>query len=215
MRVLIAEDEVLLREGLVRLLEEAGLEVVGQAGTAEEALRKAGALRPDVAILDIRMPPTHTDEGLRVAEILGERHPDMGVLVLSQYVESELAMRLLEKRTRGIGYLLKQSVSEVDSFADAVRRVGNGGAAVDPRVVFSAINRPRVDDPLAALTDRERELLALMAEGLSNSGIGRKLFLSPKTIESHVRSILLKLDLAPDEDENRRVLAVLKYLRAN
>lgn len=214
MRVLVADDEVLLREGLVRLLEDAGFDVVGQAGDAEEALRKTAALRPDVAVLDIRMPPTRTDEGFRVAEILGERHPEIGVLVLSAHIESEFAMRLLERRTRGIGYLLKQSVAEVDGFAEAVRRVGSGGAAVDPQVVRAAFDRRRADDPLALLTDRERELLKLMAEGRSNAGIGKALFLSPKTIESHVGSILSKLDLPPDAGENRRVLAVLRYLQA-
>lgn len=212
MRVLVAEDEVLLREGLCRLLEDAGHDVVARVGTAEEALRKAGAYRPDVAILDIRMPPTHTDEGVRVAELLGERHPEIGVLLLSQYVESHYAMRLLNQRTKGIGYLLKQTVAEVDTFVAAVLRVGAGGAAVDPRVVAAALDRPRAHDPLAELTARERDILGLMAEGRSNAGIAKALFLSPKTVEAHVRSILMKLQLPLDEDENRRVLAVLRYL---
>lgn len=214
MRVLVADDEVLLREGLCRLLEDAGMEVVARAGSAEEALRKAGAYRPDVAILDIRMPPTHTDEGLRVAELLGERHPEVGVLVLSQYVESQFALRLLNRRTKGIGYLLKQTVAEVEVFVAAVRRVGAAGAAVDPRVVAAAVNRRRARDPLAVLTGRERDILGLMAEGRSNAGIAKALFLSPKTVEAHVRSILMKLELPLDEDENRRVLAVLRYLEA-
>jgi len=214
MRVLVADDEVLLREGLCRLLEDVGIEVVARAGSADEALRKAGAHKPDVAILDIRMPPTHTDEGLRVAELLGERHPEMGVLVLSQYVESHYAMRLLDRRTKGIGYLLKQTVAEVDTFVSAVRRVGAAGAAVDPRVVAAALNREREHDPLAELTERERHILALMAEGRSNAGIAKLLFLSPKTVEAHVRSILMKLELPLDQEENRRVLAVLRYLDA-
>ena len=214
MRVLVADDEVLLREGLCRLLEDVGIEVVARAGSADEALRKAGAHKPDVAILDIRMPPTHTDEGLRVAESLGERHPEMGVLVLSQYVESHYAMRLLNRRTTGIGYLLKQTVAEVDTFVSAVRRVGAAGAAVDPRVVAAALNREREHDPLAELTERERHILALMAEGRSNAGIAKLLFLSPKTVEAHVRSILMKLELPLDQEENRRVLAVLRYLDA-
>lgn len=214
MRVVVADDEVLLREGLCRLLEDAGIDVVARAGSADEALRKASSHKPDVAILDIRMPPTNTDEGLRVAETLGERHPEMGILVLSQYVESHYAMRLLSRRTKGIGYLLKQTIAEVDTFVSAVRRVAASGAAVDPRVVEAALNRPRADDPLSELTDRERDILALMAEGRSNSGIATALFLSPKTVEAHVRNILMKLELPLDQGENRRVLAVLRYLDA-
>ena len=215
MRVLVAEDELLLREGLVRLLEEGGFEVVAQAGDAEDAVRRSLALKPDVVLLDIRMPPTHTDEGLRVAEHLHERLPEAGVLLLSHHVEAAYAVRLLERRTRGIGYLLKDRVTDLEAFAEAVRRVGGGGAVVDPKVVERLMGRRRLEDPLAELSDRERDLLALMAEGRSNAAIARTLFLSPKTVESHVRSIFGKLGLAPAEEDNRRVLAVIGFLRAS
>lgn len=214
MRVLVAEDELLLREGLVRLLEEAGFEVVAQVGDAEDAVRRTLALKPDVVLLDIRMPPTHSDEGLRVAEHLHERRPATAVLLLSHHVEAAYAVRLLERRSSGIGYLLKDRVTDLGTFAEAVRRVGEGGAVVDPKVVKGLMERPRVDDPVADLSERERDLLALMAEGRSNSAIARRMYLSPKTVETHVRSIFTKLGLAPDEGDNRRVLAVIKFLRA-
>lgn len=215
MRVLLAEDELLLREGVARLLEDAGFDVVARCGDAEEAVRRAMAHKPDVALLDIRMPPTGTDEGMRVAEHLRERLPRTAVLVLSHHVEPAYAMRLLERRSSGIGYLLKDRVTDVEQFAEAVRRVGAGGAVVDPKVVDTAMRRRRVDDPVAELTERERELLRLMAEGRSNAAIAATLFLSPKTVETHVRSIFAKLGLAPDESDNRRVLAVLRYLRSS
>lgn len=214
MRVLVAEDELLLREGLVRLLGEAGFDVVAQVGDADDAVRRSMALEPDVVLLDIRMPPTHTDEGLRVAEHLHERIPGTAVLLLSHHVEAAYAVRLLERRSSGIGYLLKDRVTDLATFAEAVRRVGGGGTVVDPKVVKRLMDRRRVDDPLAALTDRERDLLALMAEGRSNAAIAKALYLSPKTVETHVRSIFAKLGLAPDEGDNRRVLAVISYLRA-
>ena len=215
MRVLVAEDEVLLREGLVRLLEESGFDVVAQVGHAEDAVRRSLALKPDVVLLDIRMPPTHSDEGLRVAEHLHERLPGTAVLLLSHHVESAYAVRLLERRSTGIGYLLKDRVTDLDAFSEAVRRVGAGGAVVDPKVVKRLMDRKRVDDPLAEFSGRERDLLALMAEGRSNAAIARTMHLSPKTVETHVRSIFGKLGLAQGEDDNRRVLAVISFLRAS
>lgn len=212
MRLLIAEDEVLLREGLAQLLTANGFEVVGQVSDAEELVRRAIALKPDVAIVDIRMPPTHSEEGLRAAEELYEQAPEVGVLVLSKYVEPDYAVRLLEKRDRGVGYLLKDGISDVGGFVDALRRVGEGGSAVDPAVIASLVRRHRTEDPLGDLTDREREMLSLLAQGLTNRGIGRQMFLSSRTVEAHLRSIFSKLDLASTPDDNRRVLAVVRYL---
>lgn len=214
MRLLIAEDEVLLRQGLARLLEEAGFEIAGEAGDAGDLLRKANALKPDVALVDIRMPPTHTTEGLDAAEILRERHPEMGVLLLSHHTEPGYAMQLLERRAGGIGYLLKDRVADVEMLVDAINRVAGGGSVVDKAVVAGLVGRRRVDDPLAELTERERELLGLMAEGRSNTAIAEQLVLSERTVEGHVRSIFLKLGLMPEPDAHRRVLAVLTYLRA-
>jgi DNA-binding NarL/FixJ family response regulator len=214
MRLIVADDSLLFREGLVRLLSEQGFEVVAQAANAEDLLRRISGLRPDLAIVDIRMPPTYTDEGLQAALAIAERHPDVGVVVLSQHVEASYAMRLLEESTAGRGYLLKDRVSDLDAFADAVRRVGEGGSVVDPEVVAALVGRRRDEDPLARLTEREREILKLMAEGRSNSGICDRLFLSPRTVESHVRTIFHKLGLAEAHDDNRRVLAVLTYLRS-
>lgn len=215
MRLVVADDEALIRQGLTSLLPELGFEVVGTAGTAEEALRKVRALRPDVLVTDIRMPPLHQDEGLRLAESVFEVAPQVGVVVLSQHLEAAYAMRLLSKRKRGVGYLLKSRVADVKILAEAIRRVGLGGAAVDPRVVELLVNRKRPDDPLAVLSARERETLGLMAEGCSNEAISQRLVLSPKTVESHIRSIFSKLDLPPARDDSRRVLAVLTYLRAS
>jgi DNA-binding NarL/FixJ family response regulator len=212
MRAVIAEDSVLLREGVARLLEDAGIEVVGQAGDAEELLRKVRAHKPDVAIVDVRMPPTQTDEGLRAARTIREELPDVGVVVLSQYVEETYAMELLGESAEGVGYLLKDRVADLDRFVDAVRRVAAGGSALDPEVVSQMLGRRRRDDPLDALSDREREVLALMAEGRSNRAIAESLVVTDRAIEKHVTSIFGKLDLAPAPEDHRRVLAVRAYL---
>ena len=213
MRVVLAEDSVLLREGIARILEEAGIEVVGQAGDADDLLRKVRAHKPDMAITDIRMPPSHTDEGLRAAhEIRGEL-PDVGVLVLSQYVEEGYALDLLADNAAGLGYLLKDRVGDVDAFLDAVRRVSEGGSALDPEVVSQLMGRKRRDDPLDELTPREREVLGLMAEGRSNHAIAETLVVTERAVEKHVTNIFSKLDLTNTPQDHRRVLAVLAYLR--
>jgi DNA-binding NarL/FixJ family response regulator len=211
-RVIVAEDSVLLREGVVRLLEEAGFEVVGQAGDGEELMRKARAHKPDVAIVDIRMPPTHTDEGLRAARAIRDEMPDTGVLVLSQYIEEEYALELLADDAAGVGYLLKDRVSDLARFADAIRRVAEGGSALDPEVVSQMLGRRRADDPLAELTPREREVLGVMAEGRSNQAIAEALVISERAVEKHVTSIFAKLNLPPAAEDHRRVLAVLAFL---
>ena len=213
MRVVLAEDSVLLREGVARILDEAGFEVVGQAGNADELMLKVRSYSPDVAIVDIRMPPTHTDEGLRAAQEIREKHPTVGVLVLSQYVEAAYAMELLAESAEGVGYLLKDRVSDVSEFADAVRRVGEGGSALDPTIVSQLVGRRRRDDPIDQLTPREREVLGLMAEGRSNSGIAEQLVVTERAVEKHVTSIFAKLRLPADAADHRRVLAVLTYLR--
>jgi DNA-binding NarL/FixJ family response regulator len=213
-RVVIADDSVLLREGVARLLEEYGFEVAGQAGDAEDLLRKVGAHKPDVAVVDVRMPPTHTDEGLRAAHKIRAEFPDTGVLVLSQYVEEAYALELLSQSTESTGYLLKDRVADVDSFTDAVRRVANGGSALDPEVVALLLGRRRREDPLQSITPREREVLALMAEGRSNAAIAEALVVTERAVEKHVTSIFSKLDLTPTVEDHRRVLAVLAYLRA-
>jgi DNA-binding NarL/FixJ family response regulator len=213
-RVVIADDSVLLREGLARVLAENGFEVAAQAGDASGLMRAVIAERPDVAIIDVRMPPTFTDEGTRAAVELRERHPEIGVLVLSQVVEARHALRLFRDSPEGFGYLLKDRVVEVEDFVEAVRRVGRGGTAIDPDVVAQLLGRRTEDDPLSELSPREREVLGLMAEGRSNKAICAKLFVSPKTVETHVNSILLKLDLLPAPDDHRRVLAVLRYLES-
>jgi DNA-binding NarL/FixJ family response regulator len=213
-RVVIADDAVLLRAGVARLLEDAGMEVVGQAGDAEDLLRKVNAHKPDVAIVDVRMPPTQTDEGLRAAAAIRERHPGVGVLVLSQYVEETYALELFDDGAAGLGYLLKDRVADVDRFVDAVRRVGEGGSALDPEVVGRLIGRRRRADPLEALSPREREVLGHMAEGRSNAAIAAELVVSERAVEKHVTSIFSKLDLTAGAETHRRVLAVLAYLRA-
>jgi DNA-binding NarL/FixJ family response regulator/class 3 adenylate cyclase len=215
MRVVIADDTVLLREGVARLLEEAGFDVAAQSGTADDLLRHVAMHRPDVAIVDIRMPPTHTDEGLRAAHEIRERFPATGVLVLSQYVEAAYALELLSGDAEGVGYLLKDRVSDLEEFASAVRRVGEGGSALDPSVVTHLVGRRRREDPLDALTPREREVLDLMAEGRSNAAIAGRLFVTERAIEKHVTSIFQKLRLPASEDDHRRVLAVLQYLRSS
>ena len=213
MRVVIADDEALLREGLARLLEDAGVDVSGKAATADELLRRVELTRPDVAIVDIRMPPTHTDEGLVAAQEIRAAHPRVGVLVLSHHVESRYAMRLLEDNPERCGYLLKERVSEVAVLVDALRRIDEGECVLDPTIVARLVRRPREQSALSELTGRELEVLALMAEGHSNDGICRALVLSPKTVETHVRHILLKLGIGDMPDYHRRVLAVLAYLR--
>ncbi|MDA0158885.1 response regulator transcription factor [Solirubrobacter ginsenosidimutans] len=214
LRVVIAEDSVLLREGIARLLERAGFEVVGQAGDGEDLLRKVGAHRPDVAVIDVRMPPTHTDEGLLAARRIRTEHPGTAVLVLSQYVEEAYALDLLSETTERTGYLLKDRIGDVDSFTDAVRRVALGGSALDPEVVALLLGRRRRQDPLAALTPREREVLGLMAEGRSNAAMADALVVSDRAVEKHVTAILSKLDLPPAAEDHRRVLAVLAFLRS-
>jgi len=213
-RVVVAEDSVLFREGLVRLLEDAGVEVAAQARDAHELRTSVEREQPDVAIVDVRMPPTHTDEGTKVAKELKSERPDLGVLVLSQIVESVHALDLFSDHPEGFGYLLKDRVLAVDEFLEAVRRVADGGTVIDPEVVGRLMGRHRERDPLDELTPREREVLGLMAEGLSNRGICQRLVLSPKTIETHVNSIFTKLNLAPAPDDHRRVLAVLAFLRS-
>ena len=214
LRVVVADDSVLLREGLCRLLEESGFDVVGQAGDAEDLMRKVGAHKPDVAVVDVRMPPTHTDEGLRAAHRIRSEQPGTAVLVLSQYVEEAYALELLSQSTESTGYLLKDRVADVDSFTDAVRRVANGGSALDPEVVALLLGRRRREDPLESLTAREREVLGLMAEGRSNNAIAEALVVTERAVEKHVTSIFSKLDLPPTVEDHRRVLAVLAYLRA-
>ena len=214
MRVVIADDSVLLREGIVRLLEDAGMEIVGQAGDAEDLLRKVAAHRPDVALVDVRMPPDHTDEGLRAALEIRERFPDCGVLVLSQVIETGSALELLAGGGTGIGYLLKDRVGDIERFTDAVRRVAEGGSALDPDVVAALLGRGRSGEAFAVLTPREREVLVLMAEGRSNRAVAAALVVSERAVEKHVTSIFSKLDLPPAEGDHRRVLAVLAFLRA-
>ena len=214
MRVIVADDEVLLREGLARLLTEAGFEVAGKAGDAAELLRLVELRRPDLAVVDIKMPPTHTDEGLAAAQQIGERHPTVGVLVLSHYLEPRYAMRLLEDHPERVGYLLKDRVSDVAVLTDALRRIAEGECVIDPTIVARLVARRRAG-PLEQLTEREREVLALMAEGHSNDGIGERLFLSPRTVETHIRQIFLKLDLRETPSYHRRVVAVLTFLRSN
>jgi DNA-binding NarL/FixJ family response regulator len=214
MRVVIAEDSVLLRAGLTRLLTEAGLEVVAAVGDATALVDVVERVVPDLAVVDVRMPPTHTDEGIRAAVEIRRRWPSVGILVLSQYVEERYASDLLAGDTSGVGYLLKDRVADVRDFVDAVQRVGEGGTALDPEVVAQLLARSRRRDPLERLTPREREVLSLMAEGRSNAAIAMALVVSDGAVEKHVRSIFTKLDLPPTELDHRRVLAVLRWLGA-
>jgi DNA-binding NarL/FixJ family response regulator len=212
-RVVLAEDSVLLREGVASLLTNAGFEIVGQAGNADELLLKVRSYLPDVAVIDIRMPPTNTDEGLRAAQTIREQHPEVGVLVLSQYVESGYALELLQGNAEGVGYLLKDRIADVHEFAGAVKRVAEGGSALDPEVVSLLVGRRRGEDPVSQLTPREREVLELIAEGRSNQGIADKLVVTERAVEKHVTSIFSKLQLPAATADHRRVLAVLAYLR--
>jgi DNA-binding NarL/FixJ family response regulator len=214
MQVAIAEDSVLLREGLARLLGEAGFDVIARCRDAEELRQLLKAQRPDVVIVDIRLPPTHTDEGLQAAVEIRSAYPDVGVLVLSQYVELGLAMKLLADSAEGVGYLLKDRISDVPDFLAAVRRVATRGSAVDPTIVSTLLSRRRSDDPLAQLTPREREVLELMAEGTSNQGIADRLVITLRAVEKYVSSIFTKLELPATGSESRRVLAVLLFLRS-
>ena len=213
LRVVLAEDDVLLREGLASLLERSGLQVVGQAGDATQLLALVQDTAPEVAVVDIRMPPTRTTEGLEAAQTIRQEHPEIGILVLSAHAEVEHAMELLASG-RGIGYLMKSRVTDVAEFLDTLERIGKGGTVVDPALVQELVRARRRNDPLAALSAREREVLALMAEGRSNAGIARRLWVSEGTVEKHVRSILAKLNLAETDDDHRRVLAVVTFLEA-
>jgi DNA-binding NarL/FixJ family response regulator len=214
-RVAVADDAVILREGLARLLQEAGFDVVGLAADADELYAVVEREQPNVAIVDIRMPPTHTDEGLRAAASIRERWPAVGILVLSQFVQARYAVELLAQGTEGVGYLLKDRVSNLDELASSVRRIGDGGSVLDPAVVAQLVGQRRKgDDPLEDLTERELDVLALMAEGRSNKAIGDRLFITEHTVEKHVKSIFGSLQLPPSPDDHRRVLAVVKFLDA-
>jgi DNA-binding NarL/FixJ family response regulator len=214
LHLVLADDSLLLREGVARLLVEAGFEIDGQAGTPAALLQAVREHHPDVAIVDIRMPPTYTDEGLRAAEAIRTEHgTSVGILVLSQYVETTFALRLVEDGAGGVGYLLKDRVEDLDDFADSVRRIARGGSVIDPEVVAQLVRRRRAKVPLDDLTDREREVLGLMAEGRSNQAICDRLSLAPKTVEAHIANIFSKLELLPAPDDHRRVLAVLALLR--
>jgi len=214
LRVVLAEDGILLREGLARLLDEVGFEVVGQSTTAEDLLLKVRSYSPDVAIVDIRLPPTHTDEGFRAAQEIRASHPSVGVLVLSQYLELGLAEELLAESAEGVGYLLKDRVSDVKEFAASVQRVGEGGSALDPTIVSQLLGRRRDQDPLAEITPRERDVLELMAEGRSNQGIAERLVISERAVQKHITRIFGKLGLTASGDDHRRVLAVLAFLQS-
>jgi DNA-binding NarL/FixJ family response regulator len=214
LRIVLADDSLLLREGIARLLTEAGFDVVAQVGDAEALLAAIDEHAPDVAIVDIRMPPTHTDEGLKAAEAIRAKHgTEVGILVLSQYVETTFALRLVADGAGGVGYLLKDRVDDLEDFSDAIRRIAKGGSVIDPEVVAQLVGRRRAKVPLDDLTEREREVLGLMAEGRSNQAISDSLFLAPKTVEAHIANIFSKLELLPAPDDHRRVLAVLAHLR--
>lgn len=213
MRVVVAEDVMLTRAGIVQLLRDAGIEVAAEVEDAEGLLREVRLAQPDVALVDIRMPPTHTDEGLVAAQAIRANHPGVGVLVLSQYVESSYAMRLIEDHPERVGYLLKERVFHIATVVDALRRIADGETVIDPTIVSHLLGRRRRVDPLAGLTEREREVLALVAEGMSNRAIASRLFVTERTVEAHVTQIFLKLRLAETPDQHRRVLAVLAFLR--
>ena len=214
MRVVLADDTMLLREGIALLLGQAGFEVVGQAGNADELVSRVAETAPEAAIVDLRMPPTHTDEGLKAALVIRQQHPGTGVLVLSQHADVGLAMKLLDSGAEGVGYMLKDRVADLDDFADAIRRVAAGGSALDPTIVSQLLSKRRDRGPLDDLTPREREVLELMAEGRSNQGIAERLEISERGVQKHVTSILDKLGIPGGTDDHRRVLAVLTFLRA-
>lgn len=212
MRIVLADDAALFREGVANLLREAGFDVVGQAENADDLLALVGEHQPDVVIVDIRMPPSHTLEGLEAAKIIRARYPAVGVLVLSQFVEPHYALQLIDNAEQGAGYLLKDRVGDIEELADAVRQIATGRLIIDPAVVSQLLNRSRRRDPLDALTDREKAVLALMAQGRSNHAIANSLFVTEKTVEAHIRAIFIKLNLSPTADDHRRVLAVITYL---
>jgi DNA-binding NarL/FixJ family response regulator len=212
-RVVVADDVLLTREGIVRLLQDADIDVIGEAEDAEGLLRNVRRDRPDVAIVDIRMPPTHTDEGLVAAQSIRAEHPEVGVLVLSQYVEPSYAMRLIEDQPERVGYLLKERVFDIATVVDALRRIVDGETVIDPTIVARLIGRRRREDPLSQLTEREREVLGLIAEGMSNRAIAGRLFVTERTVEAHITQVFQKLRLVESPDQHRRVLAVLAYLR--
>ena len=214
MRVVVADDVLLTRKGIVHLLEDAGVEVVAEAGDADELLRKVRLDQPDVAIADIRTPPTHTDEGLVAAQSIRSEHPEVGVLVLSQYVEPSYAMRLVEDHPERVGYLLKDRVFDIATVVDALRRIVEGETVIDPTIVARLVGRRRRNDPLSQLTEREQEVLGLIAEGVSNRALAERLFITERTVEAHVTQIFQKLELTESPDQHRRVLAVLRFLRA-
>jgi DNA-binding NarL/FixJ family response regulator len=215
MRVVIADDNLLIRDGLASLLRDAGIDVVAQAASGDDLMLKVSSYRPDVAIVDIRMPPTHTDEGLRAAEEIRRRYPDVGILILSQHVEVGIASRLLSESAAGIGYLLKDRVTNLEDFTGALRRVAAGGSALDPQVVSQLLTKGRgANDTLVSLTPREHEVLTLVAEGRSNKGIGERLVITERAVQKHVTSIFMKLDLPPSDDDHRRILAVLAYVHS-
>jgi DNA-binding NarL/FixJ family response regulator len=213
-RVVVADDSMLTREGIVRLLRDAGIEVVAEAEDADALLRHVGSARPDVAIVDIRMPPTHTDEGLVAVRAIRADHPEVGALLLSQYVEPSYAMRLLEDQPERVGYLLKDRVQDIAVVIDALRRIADGETVIDPTIVSRLLGRRRREDPVERLTEREREVLGLIAEGMSNKAIAARLFVTERTVEAHVTQIFQKLGLPESPDQHRRVLAVLAFLRA-
>ncbi len=213
MRVVVADDVMLTREGIVRLLTDAGIDVVAEAEDADELMRHVRSTNPDVALVDIRMPPTHTDEGIVAARTIRAEHPETGVLVLSQYVEPSYAMRLIEDHPERIGYLLKDRVFDIAVVVDALRRIVDGETVVDPTIVSRLVGRRRREDPLAALTDREREVLGLIAEGMSNRAVAARLHITERTVEAHVTQVFQKLGLGESPDQHRRVLAVLEFLR--